>query len=66
MQVIENSRANVSFSSSLKRYTLEEFRALPEPDDRSHHELIEGLPHIVLPSTSEHEERTSADAVFAK
>ena len=30
----------VSFSPLLPSYTLEEFWALPDPDDRSHYELI--------------------------
>lgn len=56
MQVIENARANVSFSPLLKRYTLEEFWALLEPDGRSHYELIEGISYTVPPPTVEHDE----------
>ena len=41
MQVLETP-AQVSFSPLLRRYTLEEFWALPEPEDRSHYELIGG------------------------
>jgi len=40
----------------LKRYTLEEFYKLPEPDDRSHYELIEGVLYIVPPPKNEHDE----------
>lgn len=47
MQVLETAGTNVAFSSLLKRYTLEEFWKLPEPDDRSHYELIEGVLYIV-------------------
>jgi Uma2 family endonuclease len=54
MQVIENARANISFSPLLKRYTLEEFWALPEPEDRSHYELIEGVLFTVPPPASPH------------
>jgi len=56
MQVIGNAVQNLAFSSLLKRYTLEEFWALPEPDDRSHYELIEGVLHIVPPPTNEHDQ----------
>lgn len=56
MQVIGNASPNLAFSSLLKRYTLEEFWALPEPDDRSHYELIEGVLHIVPPPTNEHDD----------
>lgn len=56
MQVLESVRTNIAFSSLLKRYTLEEFWALPEPDDRSHYELIEGVLHIVPPPKNEHDE----------
>lgn len=38
----------------LRRYTLEEFWALPEPDDRSHYELIGGVLYIVPPPTNPH------------
>ncbi|HSK74097.1 MAG TPA: Uma2 family endonuclease [Pyrinomonadaceae bacterium] len=49
MQVLETVQTNIAFSSLLKRYTLEEFWALPEPADRSHYELIEGVLYIVPP-----------------
>lgn len=51
MQVIENVGASVTFSPLLKRYTLDEFWAIPEPDDRSHYELIEGVLHTVPPAS---------------
>ena len=56
MQVLETLQTNIHFSSLLKRYTLEEFYALPEPEDRSHYELIEGVLHIVPPPKSEHDQ----------
>jgi Uma2 family endonuclease len=54
MQVIENVGTSVTFSPLLKRYTLEEFWAMPEPDDRSHYELIEGILFTVPPPASPH------------
>lgn len=54
MQVLGNATPNLAFSSLLKRYTHAEFWALPEPDDRSHYELIEGVLHIVPPLSSLH------------
>ncbi len=56
MQILESVHTNIAFSPLLKRYTLEEFWALPEPDDRSHYELIEGVLHIVPPPTNEHDD----------
>lgn len=56
MQNLETAQNKIAFSSLLKRYTLEEFWALPEPEDRSHYELIEGVLHIVPPPKSEHDE----------
>jgi Uma2 family endonuclease len=56
MQVLESAQINVAFSSLLKRYTLEEFWALPEPGDRSHYELIEGVLYIVPPPKNEHDD----------
>ena len=49
MQNLETVSNKISFSSLLKRYTLEEFWTLPAPEDRSHYELIEGVLHIVPP-----------------
>jgi len=56
MQVLDSVQSNISFSSLLKRYTLEEFYALPEPADRSHYELIEGVLHIVPPPKNIHDD----------
>ena len=44
-----------------RRYTLEEFWALPEPEDRAHYELIEGYLFMVPPPTTPHD---SVDARF--
>ena len=55
MQVLESVQTKpITFSSMLKRYTLEEFWALPELADRSHYELIEGVLYIVPPPASPH------------
>ncbi len=56
MQTLETVQNKIAFSSLLKRYTLEEFWALPEPDDRSHYELIEGVLKFVPPPKNEHDE----------
>lgn len=56
MQVLESVQTNITFSSLLKRYSLEEFWALPEPEDHSHYELIEGVLHIVPPPKTEHDQ----------
>ncbi len=54
MQVLETVQPKIAFSSLLKRYTLEELWALPEPADRSHYELIEGVLYIVPPPSKSH------------
>ncbi len=56
MQVLESVQANIAFSPLLRRYTLEELWALPEPGDRSHYELIEGVLQIVPPPKNVHDE----------
>ena len=38
-----------------RRYTLEEFWALPEPEDRAHYELIKGRLYMVPPPQSPHD-----------
>ena len=55
MQVLETIQTAITFSPLLKRYTLKEFWSLPEPDDRSHYELIEGVLHIVPPPKNSHD-----------
>ncbi len=54
MQVLESVKTNIAFSPLLKRYSLQEFWELPEPDDRSHYELIEGVLYIVPPPSNPH------------
>lgn len=54
MQVLETTQPKIAFSPLLRRYTLEELWALPEPADRSHYELIEGVLHIVPPPANPH------------
>jgi Uma2 family endonuclease len=44
----------VSFSPLLHRYTLEEFYAFPDPDDRSHYELIGGFLFMCPPPDPPH------------
>jgi Uma2 family endonuclease len=44
----------VTFSPLLRHYTLEEFISLPDPTDRSHYELIEGVVFMVPPPDPPH------------
>ena len=44
----------VSFSPLLRRYTLEEFWALPEPEGRAHYDLIGGYLFMVPPPDPPH------------
>jgi Uma2 family endonuclease len=53
MQVLDHA-GEVSFSPMLHRYTLEEFWALPEPADRNHYDLIEGVLYMVPPPDPPH------------
>lgn len=55
MQVLQPT-IDVSFSPLLRRYTLEEFWALPEPGDRSHYDLIEGVLFMVPPPADPHDD----------
>ena len=55
MQVV-NHPSEVSFSPMLRRYTLEEFWALPEPGDRYHYDLIEGVLFMVPPPADPHDD----------
>lgn len=55
MQALETPTTNaISFSPLVKRYTLEEFWALPEPPDRAHYELIKGYLFMVPPPDWRH------------
>ncbi len=53
MQSLETV-SQVSFSPLLHKYTLEEFWTLPDPDDRSHYELIGGFLFMVPPPDPPH------------
>jgi Uma2 family endonuclease len=53
MQALDTA-PEVSFSPLLHSYTLEEFWALPDPDDRSHYELIGGFLFMVPPPDPPH------------
>ena len=53
MQVLERT-TEVNFSPLLRRYTLEEFWALPDPGDRSHYDLIGGQLYMVPPPDPPH------------
>ena len=53
MQVLEVP-TQINFSPLLRRYTLEEFWALPEREDRAHYELIGGYLFMVPPPNPPH------------
>lgn len=53
MQALEVP-TQINFSPLLRRYTLEEFWALPEPEDRAHYELIGGYLFMVPPANPPH------------
>ena len=59
MQALKPSD-QVDFS---RRYTLEEFWALPEPEDGAHYDLIEGYIYMVPPANPPHD---SLDARFTR
>ena len=53
MQALKTSdQVEVDFS---RRYTLEEFWALPEPEDGAHYDLIEGYLYMVPPANPPHD-----------
>ena len=55
MQALETETTiEVNFSPLMRRYTLEEFWALPEPEDRAHYELIGGYLFMVPPPNPPH------------
>lgn len=49
----------IVFSSLLKRYTLAEFWELPEPPNRQHYELIEGVLFTMPPPKTVHDDLVS-------
>src|SRR5829696_6375964 len=55
MQALEIEKSiEVNFSPLQRRYTLEEFWALPEREDRAHYELIGGYLFMVPPPNPPH------------
>lgn len=52
IEMIETSA--VTYSPLLRHYTLEEFYQLPDPRDRSHYELIDGVVYMVPPPDPPH------------
>ena len=55
MQALETeTTVEVNFSPLTRRYTLEEFWALPEPEGRAHYELIGGFLFMVPPPNPPH------------
>jgi Uma2 family endonuclease len=55
MQALETETTiEINFSPLTRRYTLEELWALPEPEDRSHYELIGGFLFMVPPPNPPH------------
>ena len=55
MQALETQTSvEVNFSPLTRRYTLEEFWALPEREDRAHYELIGGYLFMVPPPNPPH------------
>ena len=54
MQILETTTPAIVFSPLLRQYTLEELWALPEPEDRSHYELIGGNLFMVPPPDPPH------------
>ena len=55
MQVLNTTKAPpISFSSLAHRYSLQEFWELPDPEDRSHYELIGGQLFMVPPPDAPH------------
>src|ERR1700754_676273 len=55
MQALETETTiEINFSPLTRRYTLEEFWALPEPEGRAHYELIGGYLFMVPPPNPPH------------
>jgi Uma2 family endonuclease len=54
MQALETQTIEVNFSPLTRRYTLEEFWALPEREDHAHYELIGGYLFMVPPPDPPH------------
>jgi Uma2 family endonuclease len=57
MQVLDTTNAPpICFSSLAHRYSLQEFWEHPDPDDRSHYELIGGQLVMVPPPDAPHDD----------
>jgi Uma2 family endonuclease len=56
MQSLQVREETAVFSPLLRQYTLEEFWALPDPQDRSHYELIGGFLFMVPPPEPPHDD----------
>jgi len=57
MQVLDTTNAPpICFSALSHRYSLQEFWKLPDPDDRSHYELIGGQLFMVPPPDDPHDD----------
>ena len=57
MQVLDTTKVPpISFSSLAHSYSLQEFWELPEPEDRSHYELIGGQLFMVPPPDDPHDD----------
>ena len=57
MQVLDTTNAPpICFSALAHRYSLQEFWELPDPDDRSHYELIGGQLFMVPPPDDPHDD----------
>jgi Uma2 family endonuclease len=54
MPVIEMIETSAVYSPLLRHYTLEEFYQLPDPEDHSHYELIDGVVFMVPPPDPPH------------
>ena len=55
MQALETETTiEINFSPLMRRYTLEEFWALPDPGDRAYYELIGGFLFMVPPPNPPH------------
>ena len=53
---VSGTEVEINFSPLCHRYTLEEFWEIPDPDDRSHYELIGGQLFMVPPPDEPHDD----------
>ena len=64
MQALINTPTQINFSPLSRRYTLEEFWALPEREDHAHYNLIAGILFIVPPPEQPHGDLVSQMARY--